>query len=166
MANVRRVPTVRPTRPKWRRSNTRVLTAAAGVTAMLLAGCAGGEDAAADSATSGPKLRLVIPDGNVREPDVPCAGARGFRFAHAHALFVIEDPDGRQVASGSLPEGKAEKAFNVDLGEGRQPTVCVMMVDVPGAESLDGHALVIDDRAPVPIKLNRSLGDLPEVVLQ
>jgi hypothetical protein len=160
------MPTVRLTPPKWRRCSTRVLAAAAGVAAVLLAGCAGGEDAAADSATSGLRLRLVIPDGNLREPDVPCAGARGFRFAHAHALYVIEDPDGRQVASGTLPEGTAEKAFNVDLGEGRQPTVCVMMLDVSDVESLNGHALVIDDRAPVPITLNRSLGDIPEVVLQ
>jgi len=128
-----------------------------------LAGCAGGSEATDDSAAT---LRLVIPDANIREPDVPCSGASGFRFAHPEAPFTIEDADGDEVASGALPEGKAEKAFNIDLGDERQPTVCVMMVDVQGVETLDDHFFVIDDRSPVPIKPNPSLDGIPEVVLR
>ncbi|HEU4543846.1 MAG TPA: hypothetical protein VFR23_22115 [Jiangellaceae bacterium] len=128
-----------------------------------LTGCADNPEV---SDEAGLTLRLVIPDTNIREPDVPCSGASGFRFAHPQAPFIVEDADGRQVASGTLPEGTAEKAFNIDLGDERQPTVCVMMVEVQGVETLDDHYLVIDDRSPVPIKPNSSLEDIPEVVLR
>jgi hypothetical protein len=130
---------------------------------VSLAGCAGSSQASDDASVT---LRLVIPDSNIREPDVPCSGASGFRFAHPEALFTIEDADGDEVASGTLPEGKAEKAFNIDLGDERQPTVCVMMVDVQGVETLDDHFFVIEDRSPVPIKPNPSLDGIPEVVLR
>jgi hypothetical protein len=128
-----------------------------------LAGCAGSSQASDDSAVT---LRLVIPDANIREPDVPCSGASGFRFAHPQAPFTIEDADGDEVASGTLPEGRAEKAYNIDLGDERQPTVCVMMVDVQGVQTLDDHFFVIDDRSPVPINSNPSLDGVPEVVLR
>jgi hypothetical protein len=134
------------------------------VAAVLpLAGCADSSQASDDA---GVTLRLVIPDSNIREPDVPCSGASGFRFAHPEAPFTIEDADGDEVASGTLPEGKAEKAFNIDLGDERQPTVCVMMVEVQGVETIDDHLFVIDDRSPVPINPNPSLDGMPEVVLR
>lgn len=129
----------------------------------LLAGCGGD---AAPSEEDGIALRVVIPDANIREPDTPCSGAHGFRFAHAQARYSVQDATGHEVASGVLPEGHAEKALTLDLGEARQPTVCVMMVDVPGVETLDGHSLVIDDRSPVPIAPNPSLDGTPEVVLR
>ena len=128
-----------------------------------LAGCAGSSEASDDPAVT---LRLVIPDANIREPDAPCSGASGFRFAHPQAPFTIENADGDDVASGTLPEGHAEKAFNIDLGDERQPTVCVMMVDVQGVETLDDHFFVIDDRSPVPINPNPSLDGIAEVVLR
>jgi hypothetical protein len=130
---------------------------------MPLAGCEGSSQASDDA---GLTLRLVIPDSNIREPDVPCSGASGFRFAHPEAPFTIEDAGGEAVATGTLPEGKAEKAFNIDLGDERQPTVCVMMVDVRGVETLDDHFFVIDDRSPLPINPNPSLDGIPEVVLR
>jgi hypothetical protein len=129
----------------------------------LLAGC-GGDGARSDEDSVA--LRVVIPDANIREPDAPCSGAHGFRFAHAQAPYSVQDATGHQVAAGELPEGNAEKAFNLDLGEGRQPTVCVMMVEVPGVGTLDGHSLVIDDRSPLPITPNPSLDGVPEVVLR
>jgi hypothetical protein len=133
--------------------------------AALLSLSACGSDADAE-AEAGVGLRLVIPDTNIREPDVPCSGARAFRFAHPQAPFAVEDESGTVVATGELPEGRAEKAFNIDLGDQRQPTVCVMTLDVPDVESLDGHSLVIADRSPIPIGSNPSLDDVPEVVLR
>lgn len=135
------------------------------VAVLLAAGCSGGGDATADAETDALSLRLVIPDGNIREPDVPCSGASGYRYAHPGEAYTIRDAEGREVASGTLPEGRAEKAFTLELGDRRQPTVCVMMVEVRGVESLDGHVLVIGDRSPVPIMLNRNLGNVPEAVL-
>lgn len=135
----------------------------------LLAGCGGqAAPAAADgtAAAGGVGLRLVIPDANIREPDSPCSGARGFRFAHPQAPYSVQDATGREVASGVLPEGTAEEASTIDFGEARQPTVCVMVVEVPGIEALDGHSLVIDGRSPVPIRPNSSLDGMPEVVLR
>jgi hypothetical protein len=140
------------------------MTAVAVATAVIgaLAGC-GGQPADEDSVVA---LRVVIPDENIREPGTPCSGAHGFRFAHAQAPYAVQDATGNEVAAGVLPEGNAEKAFTLDLGEARQPTVCVMMVDVPGVETLDGHWLVIDDRSPVPIEPNPDLDGIPEVVLR
>jgi hypothetical protein len=142
----------------WR--HALVITAAA---VLSLSACGSDSDTEADS---GLGLRLVIPDTNIREPDVPCSGARGFRFAHPQAPFAVEDGSGTVVATGVLPEGRAEKAFNIDLGDERQPTVCVMTLDVPDVETLDGHLLVIADRSPIPIGANPSLDDMPEVVLR
>jgi hypothetical protein len=129
-----------------------------------LSGCSGaGSEAASES---GLTVRLVIPDGNIRPPDVPCTGAGGFRYAHPEASYVVENAAGRAVASGSLPQGTSEKAWNVDLGGRRQPTVCVMMLEVTGVESVDHYTLSIDGRPPKPIRPNRNLDDIPEVVLR
>lgn len=147
-------------RPSARHSAWLVVAAAASVT---FGGCADSSAASGDAAVT---LRLVIPDTDIREPDAPCSGASGFRFAHPQAPFAIENAAGAEVASGTLPEGTAEKAFNIDLGDERQPTVCVMMVPVDGVETLEGHFLVIDDRSAVPIKPNQSLDGIPEVVLR
>jgi hypothetical protein len=147
-------------RPRARRYGAWFVAVAA---LLTVTGCADGSTA---SDEDGLLLRLVIPDANIREPDVPCSGASAFRFAHPQAPFTVEDADGQEVASGTLPEGTAEKAFNVDLGDERQPTVCVMMLDVSGVETLDDHYLVIDDRSPIPIRPNPSLDDMPEVVLR
>jgi hypothetical protein len=130
---------------------------------VLIAGCGNDPEPSGDEALT---LRLVVPDANIREPDVSCSGASAFRFAHAEALFTIEDAEGHDIASGLLPEGTAEKAFNIDLGGDRQPTVCAMMLDVSGVDTLDGHSLVIGDRSPVPIEPNSSLDGMPEVVLR
>ncbi|HEY8473761.1 MAG TPA: hypothetical protein VIL37_14155 [Natronosporangium sp.] len=147
----------------------RIAVAALAAAAGLLAGCGG--DAAAADRDSQPDpdpvtLRVVIPDGNLREPGTPCSGAHGFRYAHAEAPYAVRDGSGREVATGVLPEGTAEQAYNLDLGEGRQPTVCVITVEVAGVTTLDGHDLVIDDRAPVPIEPNPRLAGAPEVVLR
>lgn len=147
-------------RPRARRRGAWLVAVAA---LLAVTGCA---DSSTPSDQEGLTLRLVIPDANIREPDVPCSGASGFRYAHPEAPFTIEGGDGQEVASGTLPEGTAEKAFNIDLGDDRQPTVCVMMLNVRGVETLDDHFLVIGDRLPAPIKPNPSLDGIAEVVLR
>lgn len=138
-----------------------------GALAVALAasvGCSGAESAAPPE--PGVTVRLVIPDGNLRPPDVPCAGAGGFRYAHPEAPYAIESPAGKVVASGDLPQGTAEQAWNVDLGDRPQPTVCVMTLEVSGLDSVAGHTLAIDGHRPNPIRPNRTLDDIPEVVLR
>jgi hypothetical protein len=65
-----------------------------------------------------------------------------------------------------LPEGVAEQAFTFDMGDARQPTVCIMMLTLAGVDSVENHTLVIGDRQPLPIRPNRNLDDVPEVVLR
>jgi len=138
----------------------------AALCAVLIVGCAsGGEAAGAASPEPSVTIRLVIPDGNIREPGATCTGARAFRYAHPEAPYVVEDAAGERVASGVLPQGRAEQAWSMDLGDDPQPTVCVMMIEVPGLDSADGHSLVIGDHPPKPIIPNPNLDDIPEVVL-
>jgi hypothetical protein len=138
-----------------------VVSGAVALTALV--GCAAGDSESSETSLT---VRLVIPDGNIRPPDVPCSGAGGFRYAHPEASYAIENAGGRTVASGSLPQGTSEVARNMDLGEQQQPTVCVMLIEVPGLESVDNYSLSIDGRPPKPIRPNHNLDDIPEVVLR
>lgn len=132
--------------------------------AVALAACADSSESRADEPAL--TVRLVIPDFNIREPGVECSGASGFRFAHPEAEFTVQDPSGTTVSTGTLPQGVAERAFTVDLGdEQRQPTVCVMSVEIAGVGSVDGHSIVIADHSPVSIVPNPTLDDIPEAVL-
>jgi len=128
--------------------------------AGLLAACSG---TAASTETQA--LRLVVPDSNIREPSDPCSGARAFRYAHPKAAYEVL-ADGDVLAAGALPEGQAEKAFSIDLGSDRQPTVCVMSLEVPASVDLAGTELMIGDHGPVPIRPNPALDDAPEAVLR
>ena len=66
--------------------------------ALLLSGCSpGGGD------TSAARFRVVIPDNNIREEGVECAGARPFRQIHRGTEFTVEDAEGEVVAEGELP---------------------------------------------------------------
>jgi hypothetical protein len=93
--------------------------------AILLSatGCAG--------SGGGTRIRLVVPDKNVRAEGVECAGARPFDHVHAGAPFTIEAGDGTIVADGELPAGRAENAEpGVDWGVDRIPTFCVLELEV------------------------------------
>lgn len=132
---------------------------------VALTACSGepGEAAADEPSVT---VRLVIPDGNIREPGATCGGASAFRFAHPDAEYTLLDPSGATVSTGTLPQGVAEKAFTIDLGDDqRQPTTCVMSVEVVGVSSVEDHSLVIADHSPVPIRPNPNLDDIPEAVL-
>jgi hypothetical protein len=91
----------------------------------LLAGC-GGSGSGDET-----RLRLVVPDKNIREEGVECAGARPFQHVHAGASYAVEDGDGTVVADGELPAGRAENAEpEVDWEVERIPTFCVLEFDV------------------------------------
>jgi hypothetical protein len=110
---------------------TRVGAAAgwATVAVLGLTGCGGGGEDTVEA-----RLRLVVPDNNIRVEGVECAGARPFGYVRAGALFTLEAPDGTVLADGELPAGHAENADpSIDWGVERIPTVCVMelKLDVP-----------------------------------
>ncbi|MFD2793313.1 hypothetical protein ACFS27_07100 [Promicromonospora vindobonensis] len=128
---------------------------------VLLAACSGGAVSAQDTQA----VRIVVPDANIREPSDPCSGARAFRYAHPEAAYEVL-ADGTVLAAGALPEGRAEKAFSIDLGADRQPTVCVMSLDVPASIDLSGAELMIGEHGPVPIEPNPAFDDAPEAVLR
>ena len=78
---------------------------------VVLAGCGGsGED------TVDARIALVVPDNNIREEGIECAGARPFRHVHAGTSYRIEAGDGTVVAEGELPAGKAENADRRSTG--------------------------------------------------
>ncbi|HWL33161.1 MAG TPA: hypothetical protein VNP89_06110 [Gaiellaceae bacterium] len=129
--------------------------------ALLLAGCsAGGED------TSTAQVRVVIPDNNIREEGVECAGARPFRQIRRGTTFTVEAAEGEVVAEGELPAGRAENADpNIDWGVERIPTVCVMELELDLPER-PRYRFVLPDA--VPLEFDRALldGDEPlELVL-
>jgi len=112
--------------------------------ALLLAGCSsGGKD------TTAARLRVVVPDNNIREEGVECAGARPFRQVHRGTKFAVEDEDGGVVAEGELPAGRAENADpSIDWGVERIPTVCVMELEVDLPER-PRYRFVLPDTVPL-----------------
>jgi hypothetical protein len=114
-----------------------VLTAVA-----LVAACGGGDGIDAE-------LRIVVPDNNIREEGVECAGARPFRAIHRGTAYSIADPAGEVVAAGELPAGRAENADpSVDWGVERIPTVCVMKLELDLPERAR-YRFVLPDAVPL-----------------
>ena len=116
----------------------------ASLLAVLLAGCSfdGGDKTKAH-------LRVVVPDNNIREEGVECAGARPFRQIHRGTEFTVEDGEGAGVAEGELPAGLAENADpEVDWGLERIPTVCVMEVELDLPER-PHYRFVLPDTVPL-----------------
>jgi hypothetical protein len=109
---------------------------AVGTAALLLAAC-GGDGGSVDA-----RLRLVVPDNNIRVEGVECAGARPFAYVHAGAPYTVEASDGTVVAEGRLPAGRAANADpTIDWGVARIPTVCVMelSLDLPERPRYELH---------------------------
>jgi hypothetical protein len=98
---------------------------AVGTAVFLLAACGGGGE------SIDARLRLVVPDNNIRVEGVECAGARPFAHVHAGAPYTVEASDGTVVAEGRLPAGRAVNADpTIDWGVARIPTVCVIELDL------------------------------------
>jgi hypothetical protein len=121
----------------------------------VAAGCGGDE--------SGARLRVVIPDNNIRAEGVECSGARPFRHVHRGTPYRIEAGDGAVVAEGELPAGSAENADpKIDWESDRIPTVCVMELDVDLPQR-PRYRFVLD--GSLPIEFDGALLDGDEPVL-
>jgi hypothetical protein len=126
--------------------------AAAGLAAALLgaAGCGGEED------TIEARLRLVVPDNNIRVEGIECAGARPFDYVRAGAPFALEAQDGTVLADGELPAGRAENADpSIDWGVERIPTVCVMDLELEAVPERRRYRLRLPEGRP--LEFERSL---------
>jgi hypothetical protein len=135
---------------------------------VVLAGCSGSDSDGASASGSDDVgvVRVLIPDGNLRRLGEPCNGAGAFRSVHAEASFTVQDGDGVEVARGELPSGTAEKMMDVSFREGmRQPTMCVMDVDVEGLTSADGQTFVVGDGFEVTIEPSDDAGLIGEVLI-
>jgi hypothetical protein len=112
------------------------------VLALAVTGCGGGDEPQT-------RLRLVIPDNNIRTEGVECSGAQPFRHVHRGTPFTVEAPDGSVVAEGELPAGRAENADpSIDWESDRIPTVCVMDLEV-GLPQRPSYRFVLEDTVPV-----------------
>lgn len=107
------------------------------------------------------RLRLVIPDNNIRTVGVECSGARPFRHVHRGTPYRIEAGDGSVVAEGELPAGSAENADpSIDWESDRIPTVCVMELDVDLPER-PGYRFVLDGSLPIEFDGSQLAADEP-----
>ena len=132
--------------------------ALAAVAVALLAGCGGGDD--------GERIRLVIPDNNIRDEGVECSGARPFQQLHRGTPFRIEDAEGEVVADGALPSGLAENADpRIDWESKRMPTVCVMELEVELPEHAS-YRLVLPETAPLEFARERLEDEPVELVVR
>jgi hypothetical protein len=146
----------------------RAVLATAVVLPVLMAGCSGSgsDDAGTSGSDEAGVVRVLIPDGNLRRLGEPCNGAGAFRSVHAEASFTVEDGDGVEVARGELPSGTAEQMMDVSFREGmRQPTMCVMDVDVEGLTSADGQKFVVGDGFEVAIEPSEDTELIGEVLI-
>ena len=110
------------------------------------------------------RFRLVVPDNNIRVEGVECAGARPFRHVHRGARFAIEDGDGKVLADGELPAGKAVNADpTVDWGVARIPTFCVMEFDVDLPER-ERYRFRVAPSDPIEFDGSLVLGDEPVLI--
>jgi hypothetical protein len=138
-----------------RKARTRV-SAVVVAGALTATGCSSGssEEPQDERAAEGEKrtVRLLVRDGNLRIEGSDCSGSGGLIFIHSDAPYRVEDGDGNELASGSLPAGTAVKALDKGFGNARRiPSNCefAFPVTVPEAQS---YQLVVDDGAPVPLK--------------
>jgi hypothetical protein len=130
--------------------------------AAALAGCGGG---ASPSRSSGPRLHvaIVVPDAVLRRIGEPCAGGDPFLYVHQSAPYRVENAQGRTVARGTLPAGRAIRILNQpQLKVPRQPTMCKVSIRV-GVAPRQGYRLVLAQGGPQPLKVH---GGSATVVLQ
>ena len=111
-----------------------------------VAGCGGGGEETVEA-----RLRLVVPDNNIRVEGVECAGARPFRYIHRGTPYTLETPDGTVLEEGELPAGRAENADpSIEWGVERIPTVCVMELSLTGLPEHPRYQLRVEGGPPLP----------------
>jgi hypothetical protein len=133
----------------------------AGAVLLGLAGCGGGGEDTVEA-----RLRLVVPDNNIRVEGVECAGARPFDYVRPGASFTLEAPGGTVLADGELPAGRAENADpSIDWGVERIPTVCVMELELEGLPERPGYQLRLPEGRPLAFDRSDLSGDEPLMLL-
>jgi hypothetical protein len=102
-------------------------------------------------------FEVIVRDGAIRTSGAECSGASPYLHVRAGVPWRIEDPEGRTLASGSLPAGEAINAFEEDLEVPRVPTFCRMRweLTLPPA---DGYMFMLEEGTPVTFDLD-SLDD-------
>ncbi|HWN21136.1 MAG TPA: hypothetical protein VNP93_04140 [Gaiellaceae bacterium] len=131
--------------------------------ALLLAatGCGGG----GGGDEPGARLRLVVPDNNIRTEGVECSGAQPFRHVHRGTPFTVEAQDGTVVAEGELPAGRAENADpSIDWESSRIPTVCVMELELD-LPDLPSYRFVLEDSSPLEFDASLLAQDEPVLLV-
>jgi len=112
--------------------------------AALLAGCGGSGDGL------DVRITLVVPDENVRVEGTECAGARPFQYVHAEGSYTLEDEDGKTLAEGELPAGRAVNADpSIDWGVERIPTFCVLELELDDVPRRAAYALRLERGSPL-----------------
>lgn len=131
------------------------------VAVLGLTGCGGGGEDTVEA-----RLRLVVPDNNIRVEGVECAGARPFGYVRAGAPFTLETPDGTVVADGELPTGHAENADpSIDWGVERIPTVCVLELDLKDVPERPNYQLRLPEGRPLEFERSHLSEDEPLMLI-
>lgn len=130
------------------------------LTALVAAGCA--STPAAPAAAPVP-VKLLVRDGAMREVGSACSGTGAFQAIHPKAAFRVQDGDGKQLAEGQLPAGKAIKSLDEQLTVPREPTFCQLefTVSVPAAP---GYRLLVGDLQPIELNRDPKLGEQAPLV--
>ncbi|RJQ75806.1 hypothetical protein D5S17_20650 [Pseudonocardiaceae bacterium YIM PH 21723] len=121
---------------------------------LVLGGCTG------TAAQATLPVQLLARDGAIREIGRYCSGTGGFEAAHAKAPFQLFDASGKQVGSGELPDGRAIRAVDEDLGVSRVPTFCQwdFSVAVPQDAVGQAYTLRLDSGEPIDLRRNANGG--------
>lgn len=99
-------------------------------------------------------MLLLIKDKSLRVPDSECSGVIPLNYLHNGADYRVKDSSGKVLGTGKLPPGKAIPALDVDFGKAaRIPTFCSMSFQLPVGTVGDGLSLLIEDAAPIALKV-------------
>ncbi|MCP3803547.1 hypothetical protein NLX83_30175 [Allokutzneria sp. A3M-2-11 16] len=115
---------------------------------------------AAGCGNASAEVKLLVRDGTVRAVGSECSGTGAYAALHRSAKFTVRGAEGKQVAEGVLPAGKAVAALEEDLKVPRVPTFCELTfaVSLPVADTYD---LVVEGE---PIRLQRKDNQLVGMV--
>lgn len=99
----------------------------------------------------------------MREVGGDCSGTGAYQAIHPNAGFRVLDAEGKQLADGKLPPGKAVKAIDEPLKVPREPTFCQLefTVTVPAAT---GYRLHVGDLPPIELARDPNLGEQAPLV--
>lgn len=95
-----------------------------------------------DLSSSGTTIELAVRDFALRALDATCAGARPFLDLRPGASAVVTDSRDTEVATGTLTQGRAIKATDIDFETApREPTFCHFTFEVSPALGAGAYTL-------------------------